>query len=431
MPPRRTPKPAATAGAPVPEFPSIPDDAALAALRRRGVTLAPSDHWTDLWQEAHHRAFTVARSAGFAILGDIHGALERAMREGRTFAQFRAELEPVLRRKGWWGRETRVDPVTGRKQSVELGSPRRLRLLFDVNLRVSAAQGDWERHQSTKATRPWLRYTALLDARTRPEHAAWHGLILPVDHPWWKRHYPPNGWKCRCKAMSVGPDDLEAEGWTVAGAPPEGEDVPWVHPRTGEMRRVPRGIDPGWDYNPGNTDAAAHAANVMMEKVGRLHPPIASEALRAAGPLLPKRNRTELLRNAVARIVENGLAAWMRNPTVRPFPLVVLPREDAAAIGARVQVARLSAETFAKQQDHHPDLAPEDYMLAQRAVDEGERLPQTDRKIAYALNISGGRVVVVKATVKGDELYVVSLYRLSRNDEKREDTIMRLKREKK
>lgn len=281
----------------MPEFPSIPDDAALAALRRRGVTLAPSDHWTDLWQEAHHRAFTVARSAGFDILGDIYGALERAMREGRTFAQFRADLEPVLRRKGWWGRETRVDPVTGRKQSVELGSPRRLRLLFDVNLRVSAAQGDWERHQITKATRPWLRYTALLDARTRPEHAAWHGVILPVDHPWWKRHYPPNGWKCRCKAMSVGPDDLEAEGWKVAEEPPEGEDVPWVHPRTGEMRRVPRGIDPGWDYNPGNTDAAAHAAKLAMDKLAFLPPRVGASAVASLAFAFPQ--------------VERELAAWM------------------------------------------------------------------------------------------------------------------------
>ena len=138
---------------------------------------------------------------------------------------------------------------------------------------------------------------ALLDARTRPEHAAWHGVILPVDHPWWKRHYPPNGWKCRCKAMSVGPDDLEAEGWTVAGAPPEGEDVPWVHPRTGEMRRVPRGIDPGWDYNPGNTDAAAHAAKLAMDKLAFLPPRVGASAVASLAFAFPQ--------------VERELAAWM------------------------------------------------------------------------------------------------------------------------
>lgn len=138
---------------------------------------------------------------------------------------------------------------------------------------------------------------ALLDARTRPEHAAWHGVILPVDHPWWKRHYPPNGWKCRCKAMSVGPDDLEAEGWTVAGAPPEGEDVPWVHPRTGEMRRVPRGIDPGWDYNPGDTDAAAHAAKLAMDRLAFLPPRVGASAVASLAFAFPQ--------------VERELAAWM------------------------------------------------------------------------------------------------------------------------
>lgn len=189
---------------------------------------------------------------------------------------------------------------------------------------------------------------------------------------------------------------------------------------------MPRGIDPGWDYNPGDT-GAARAAEVMLEKVAACPPVIASEALRAAEPLTPERRRAELLKKTVARIVDKGLAAWMRKPG-RPFPLLVLPREDAAAIGApERQVARLSAETFAKQQNHHPELTPEDYRLAQLAVDEGERLPQTDRKMAYALNMPGGRVVVVKATAIGDELYVVSLYRLSRNDEKRKDAIMRLK----
>jgi uncharacterized protein with gpF-like domain len=33
-----------------------------------------------------------------------------------------------------------------------------------------------------------------MDGRTRPMHAAWHNTVLPFDHPFWKTHYPPNGW---------------------------------------------------------------------------------------------------------------------------------------------------------------------------------------------------------------------------------------------
>lgn len=399
-----------------PAFPSIPDDEAIAALRRRGLNFIPSGHWTEVWQEVHQTGFTVAQSAGFDILKDIYTAVAKVQEEGWTFSRFQKELTPILQGKGWWGKTERVDPLTGEVREVQLGSPRRLRTIFDVNLRVSAAQGDWQRQQSVKDARPYLRYTALLDNRTRPLHRRWHGIILPQDHPWWETHYPPNGWRCRCKAMSVSGEDLEAEGWTVSEAPDEGE-TPWVNPRTGEMLMVPRGVDPGWAYNPGKVDQAAHAAELMMDKVGDCPPLMGSEALRAAVPLTPEDERTGLARRTVARLVQAGLAAWMENPG-RPFPLAVLSPEDAAEIGASVLVARISAETLAKQQAHHPELTHEDYALAQEAVEKGEKLPQAAKKIAYVLDQPGGLAVIVKATAEGDELYITSLYRLSRNDER-------------
>ncbi len=399
-----------------PAFPSIPDDEAIAALRRRGLNFIPSGHWTEVWQEVHQTGFTVAQSAGFDILKDIYTAVAKVQEEGWTFSRFQKELTPILQGKGWWGKTERVDPLTGEVWEVQLGSPRRLRTIFDVNLRVSAAQGDWQRQQSVKDARPYLRYTALLDNRTRPLHRRWHGIILPQDHPWWETHYPPNGWRCRCKAMSVSAEDLEAEGWTVSETPDEGE-TPWVNPRTGEMLMVPRGVDPGWAYNPGKVDQAAHAAELMMDKVGDCPPLMGSEALRAAVPLTPEGERTRLTRRSVGLLVRTGLAAWMENPG-RPFPLAVLSPEDAAEIGASVQVARISAETLVKQQAHHPELTHEDYALAQEAVEKGEKLPQAAKKIAYVLDQPGGLAVIVKATAEGDELYITSLYRLSRNDER-------------
>lgn len=412
-----------------PAFPSIPDDEAIAALRRRELNFIPSGHWTEVWQEVHQTGFTVAQSAGFDILKDIYTAVAKVQEEGWTFSRFQKELTPILQGKGWWGKTERVDPLTGEVREVQLGSPRRLRTIFDVNLRVSAAQGDWQRQQSVKDARPYLRYTALLDNRTRPLHRRWHGIILPQDHPWWETHYPPNGWRCRCKAMSVSGEDLEAEGWTVSEAPDEGE-TPWVNPRTGEMLMVPRGVDPGWAYNPGKVDQATHAAELMMDKVGDCPPLMGSEALRAAVPLTPEGERTRLTRRSVGLLVRTGLAAWMENPG-RPFPLAVLSPEDAAEIGASVQVARISAETLAKQQAHHPELTHEDYALAQEAVEKGEKLRQDARNLAFALNRPGGVAVIVKATQIGDELYVTSLRRLSGKDVKRDEEVERLRRRKK
>lgn len=410
-----------------PAFPAVPDDAAIAALKRRGLNFAPSGHWTEVWQQAHQTGFTVAQSAGFDVLGDIHAALVRAMTEGLTFDQFRKDLTPVLQRKGWWGRSEGADPLTGQVREAQLGSPRRLQTIFDVNLRVSAAQGDWERQQSVKDARPYLRYTALLDNRTRPRHRRWHAIILPQDDPWWETHYPPNGWRCRCKTMSVSAEDLEAEGWQVTQTPPDEGAAPWVNPRTGETLMVPRGIDPGWAYHPGKVDQAAHAARLMFDKVGDCPPRIGSEALRAAVPLAPERERTALARRAVARLVESGLAAWMQHPG-RPFPLAVLSLEDAAEIGAAVQVARMSAQTLAKQQAHHPELTPKDYALAQEAVERGEKFRQDARNTAFVLDRPGGVAVIVKATQIGDELYVTSLRRLSGKDKERLRAVGKLRR---
>ena len=277
-------------------WPSIPDDEAVAALKRRGMNFVPSGHWTEVWQQAHQVGFTVAQSSGFDILGDIHSSLATAMTDGRTFSQFRDDLVPLLQSKGWWGRTQRIDQLTGEVREVQLGSVRRLRTIFDTNMRVSAAQGDWERQQSVKDTRPYLRYTALLDSKTRPLHRLWHGIILPQDHPWWKTHYPPNGWRCRCKVMSVSADDITREGWQVSAPPDEGM-TPWVNPRTGEQLLVPRGIDPGWAYNPGETDAARQVAKLAMDKLATLPPALGAEAVTSLAFAFPQ--------------VELELAGWI------------------------------------------------------------------------------------------------------------------------
>lgn len=274
-----------------PAFPAVPDDAAIAALKRRGLNFAPSGHWTEVWQQAHQTGFTVAQSAGFDVLGDIHAALVKAMAQGLTFDQFRKDLTPRLQAKGWWGRSEGADPLTGQVREAQLGSPRRLQTIFDVNLRVSAAQGDWERQQSVKDARPYLRYTALRDNRTRPLHRRWHAIILPQDDPWWETHYPPNGWRCRCKAMSVSAEDLEAEGWQVTQTPPDEGAAPWVNPRTGETLMVPRGIDPGWAYHPGKVDQAAHAARLAMDKLAHMPPALGAEAVAALAFAFPQAER--------------------------------------------------------------------------------------------------------------------------------------------
>lgn len=228
------------------------------------------------------------------IFHDIHAALMRAMESGTTFADFRRELTPILQKKGWWGWKEEADPETGEIRRVELGSPRRLRTIFDVNMRVSFAQGRWEQQRLVKDSFPYLRYEGILDSKIRPQHRLWHGIILPQDHPWWKTHYPPNGWHCRCDAVAVSDDDLKRFGWRLSETPPEEGTITWANPRTGEERPVPAGIDPGWDYNPGDTNKAVAAA---MLKLIDLPPKLGIAAIKEMFVIFP--------------LVEKELGEWI------------------------------------------------------------------------------------------------------------------------
>lgn len=255
-----------------------PPEYALAYMRARGHLLSPSFDWRDVWQDCHTAAFTVAKSSGYNILGDIHAGLMQALGEGRTYRQFAAELMPLLQKKGWWGRAQAVDPLTGQMREVQLGSPRRLRIIYDTNMRTAHAAGEWVRIQEGKATHPFLRYVALLDEKTRLEHRQWHAVILPVDHPWWRTHYPPNGWWCRCGTMQLSPEDMDYFGYAVTEAP-EIRLVPWENKRSGETMLVPEGIDPGFAYNVGRASLAAHSARALLGGLEGLPPRLAAEAM--------------------------------------------------------------------------------------------------------------------------------------------------------
>lgn len=244
--------------------PVAPADA-IAALLARGRRLDPSFAWQDRYAEDHARAFTVAKSAGFDILSEIHTGLEAALKEGKTARQFAAELTPLLQAKGWWGRKAVPDPATGLPVSAQLGSPRRLQLIFDVNMRVSYAAGHWASFQRNKKARPFLRYVHLVgQEHPRLHHQKLHNLVLPVDHPLWDILFAPNGWNCHCTIQSLSQRDIDrliAQGEKLVFAPPTLETRPWINKRTGEVRHIPEGIDPGWDYNPGKAGYQATLAS--------------------------------------------------------------------------------------------------------------------------------------------------------------------------
>lgn len=233
----------------------LPPEEAVRFFKKKGYAIRHD--WRDIWQEEHAAAFTVAKAMRVDILEDIRGELEKALENGTTFAEFKKNLRPMLEKKGWWGMKEVVDPLTGEIVRARLGSVRRLQIIYDTNIRMAHAAGRWEQIESVKARMPYLRYSAVMDSRTRPRHKSMHGTILPVDHPFWDTHYPPNGWRCRCIVMQLSARDLERYGWEVSGDPLI-QYRQWTDRRNGRVLKVPRDVDPGFAYNVGKARMRAY-----------------------------------------------------------------------------------------------------------------------------------------------------------------------------
>lgn len=286
----------------------LPPSDAILALFARGQRLEPSFAWQDIWQDTHASMFTVAKSAGFDILSDIHAGLLQALAQGQTFRQFAAELTPLLQAKGWWGEEPALDPEDGQMKWAQLGSPRRLQTIFDVNMRVSYAAGHWASFERNKVGRPFLRYVCILDDRTRPAHRARHNLVLPVDHPYWNTWAPPCGWNCRCTLQQLSQRDvdrLQAQGEKLFFDPPADTFVQYTNSRTGEITSVPAGIDPGWAYNPGK----AGFAEIERQAQSKMAAGLFATLERQWPP--PPRNDAELLK--LADDLTKGQENWERS----------------------------------------------------------------------------------------------------------------------
>jgi len=247
----------------------LPNTAAAAFFARK-LNL-PSNEWSDLWREAHDKAFTVAgtlNESGEKALALIREAVRAAIEDGETIEEFKKRFDDIVAKTGW-------DYRGGRNF--------RARAIFETNLRTSWAAGRFAQMDEIKSERPFWQYRHGGSAQPRPEHLAWDGLILHADHPWWRTHYPPNGFGCTCHVVCLSAREVDRE-WKKAGGkgnppkldahspgivfergprgaksnprlwtPPDpAKDLVEVKVKGRGLVQVPRGIDPGWDFVPGS-----------------------------------------------------------------------------------------------------------------------------------------------------------------------------------
>lgn len=258
---------------------NLPPAEAVDYFRQKGYRIG-FDH-RDVWQQEHQAAFTVAKAMQLDLLMEIREQVDAALELGTTFAEFKANLKPNLVKRGWWGKAMMSDPLTGDSKEVQLGSTRRLKTIYDTNLRTAHAEGQWQRIQEAKAALPYLMYDHTPSAHERPEHKAWDGIVLPVDDPWVQAHYPVKAWGCKCRMIQLGQRQLDRMGLTVGQAPAE-KMVSYTNKRTGEMQEIPAGVDPAFDYPPGGR--LASQGKMLADKVEQAPAAIGAAIFKQAAP---------------------------------------------------------------------------------------------------------------------------------------------------
>jgi len=88
-----------------------------------------------------------------------------------------------------------------KKEAAKVNSAyneRYLKTEYHQTIAAANAAQKWNDIERTKHLYPNLRYLTVGDNRVRDKHRAWHGKVLPIDHPFWVKNFPPNDWGCRC-----------------------------------------------------------------------------------------------------------------------------------------------------------------------------------------------------------------------------------------
>jgi len=340
----------------------------------------PTEHYDDILGAAHDRAFVVAGAMKADLLSDLRQSVDKAIAEGKSIQWFRANFKDLVKKNGWEG-------YTG--SETKAGRDWRTRVIYRTNMASSYAAGRWQQlnHPDLLASRPYLKYIHNdTVSHPRPLHVSWSGLVLKADDPFWHSHFPPNGWGCRCRVTAV-----RASEYNGANAPDDG--VFRHEDSQGVTHTVPEGIDFGWDYAPGRSNAELIRQVIAKQDKADWH--------------LARDNVSALVGSEVFGRFFNGSHAG-------EFPLAVLSPKDKALLGADTQTVLISRESIAEHLVKHPEITLDDYRAVQEMIDKGALYKQGDTRLIYIIREGVTYRAALKRTGDGSKNYFLSLFKNER-----------------
>lgn len=388
----------------------------------RGKKLAPRFSWLDVWGEEHAHAFTVAGVLEDKVLAEFRAGLDQALKDGTGFDTFKAEMEKRLKPLGWWGPRRVIDPDGTKMKTVDFTRPRRLETTFWSNVRAARAAGQWDRIQRTKRALPYILYVRTTAGDPRPEHLRWAGIILPVDHPFWQTHFPPNGWGCKCAVRQISAAQAarllgrepEDGGIIYRDTPPEERMRTFINKRTGQRTRVPEGIDPGWHSNPG-IGRSRTLGRILADQLDdtpddlarpRVRRFVESDGFRSFLWRAQRRGaeRRVLEKDGYQPAAVNAEAPWQH----APMPIARLAPELAKDLGVtRATVTATDAAVGHTPAHHYPEWM---WSQVQSLIDEGEVWQGEKGRVIALKKIDGRFFFLVMRTVEGGRLAVVTFF---------------------
>lgn len=382
-----------------------PPELAMKYLRSKGYTL--SWDWHDTLGEAHASAFTVAHVARMDILQDIRGAVDEAIADGQTFREFRKNLEPTLKKKGWWGKQKGINPKTGVEESFLAGSPHRLRTIYETNMKLAYNAGREESFQRNKKNRPYGQLVAVMDSATRDEHAKLHEKTFPLDDPFWDRFTPPIDYRCRCRKRALSGTQVKRMGVKVLSS--KGRMIREdrvISKRTGEVRPV-------WGYK-------LPSGGKVFPMAGFDH----NQWKAAYQPDLEKYDY-DIAKKYVEGTVTGPAFKRFFSEDLKDggmFSVGVMSAETRGIVGAgKAQGVRIYADRKTHVRKDHPETTANDFLKVQDMLDNGEILtnPGKEADVLLARKIGDEHYLIpLQVGKRGGNL--LSFYRLDQGEVNRE-----------
>jgi hypothetical protein len=291
-----------------------------------------SSFWDELSGAAHAKAFTSAGAYHAELLAELRRMTDKAIAGGMDIREFREKFRPLVERYGW--------------QLKGGGAAWRSDLIWRTNITTAYQAGRWRQFEAGNIG--YLTYLHL-DGQANPRlnHMALDNLTLPIHDPFWTINYPPNGFRCHCRAVAA----TEAE---YNALPSE------LKTRPGDWATKP---DNGWDYNVGQSGGTARGYRALTDKM-------------------------ESLPNDIARA---WMARFLREPAFErfvnkkisgDFPVAVLSSARMADLGAQSQTVWLAAESL------RAGMGVEEYRRVSGVMDNG-KVSGSGRERRFEMEVEG------------------------------------------